>query len=201
MGAADGTAAAAITQRMGHRKLLWFVCAIADRSLRFIGIVVALMLWHFGYMQAGIVLIVAISLAQCLVRWVVHPGYRGWRTSSPKRNTASSGPALDVDFAAVVATVLPAAWFMDGAPEASKMHVAIIVFMAATVVGLMDIVIHGTIPEPPMATPKERDFFRQFMEPLRDRHFRPWLIFNFCWMFSLMLGATLVIVYVMEDLG
>ena len=39
---------AVVTQRLGHRKLLWFVSALAERIVRLIGILVAYWLWHEG---------------------------------------------------------------------------------------------------------------------------------------------------------
>ncbi len=194
--------AAAITQRMGHRKFLWFVCALADRGLRFVGILLALLLWHLGWTHAGLVLILAISVATCLGA-MANPPWLSWLADiiPEKQQGTFWGRRLMWISLAVVATLIPAAIFIDKAPEPWKIRATLLVFLVGTLIGLSDIVIHGTIPEPAIATPKERDFFKQLMEALRDKGFRPWLTFVFCWQFSLMLGATLLLIYIMDDLG
>ena len=50
------------TQRTGQRKLIWFLFAVAERSVRLAGTLVSLWLWHAGWEYAGIALIVAICM-------------------------------------------------------------------------------------------------------------------------------------------
>lgn len=194
--------AAAITQRLGHRKGLWLACALADRSIRFVAIMAALILWHMGWPHAGLVLVCSITLATCLGA-MAGPPWLSWLADliPEKEHGEFWGRRSAWVNVAVVCTMLPAAFYMDRLPENLKLHVTIWIFALATIIGLLDLVIHGTIPEPKMVRPKESDFFRQFLTPLRDRGFRPFLIFSFCWTFSAMVGATLITVYIMEDLG
>ena len=37
------------THRFMRRKLIWFVCSFSDRTLRFLGILLSLWLWHAHY--------------------------------------------------------------------------------------------------------------------------------------------------------
>lgn len=193
---------AAITQRLGHRKALWLACATADRSLRFIAIMAALLLWHMDWPHAGLVLVCSITLATCLGA-MAGPPWLSWLADLiPEREHGEFwGRRSAWINVAVVCTTLPAALYMDRLPEDLKLRVTIWIFALATIIGLLDLVIHSTIPEPKMARPKESDFFRQFLAPLRDRGFRPFLVFSFSWTFSVMVGATLITVFIMEDLG
>ncbi|HEY9595193.1 MAG TPA: MFS transporter, partial [Spirochaetia bacterium] len=64
-----------------------------------------------------------------------------------------------------------------------------------------DIVVHVTIPEPPHAPSPSGRTLQGMLVPLRDRRFRPWLVFNACWNFSQGLGGSLCTLYFMENLA
>ena len=193
---------AGLTQRLGHRKLLWFLCATADRSLRFIGIMISLLLWHFGMPYAGPVLIMAIAIATCLGA-MAGPPWLSWLTDliPEKEHSEFWGRRSAWASLAILCTMLPAALFIDHLPENLKLTVTMWIFTIATVIGLLDLVIHGSIPEPAMARLKDRGYRQHLMTPLRDREFRPFLVFNFMWTFAAMVGATLFMVFIMKDLG
>ena len=193
---------AAVTQHVGRRKLIWFVCATLDRGLRFVGIALALLLWHHGWEIAPWVLIGSISLATCLGA-MAGPPWLSWLADliPEKEHGEFWGRRSAWVALAVIGMAVPAGLLMDHTPESMKMRYTLLVFVAATAVGLLDLAIHGTIPEPQMTRPPRTHFFQQLMEPLKDRGFRPLLWFNFCWTFAIMIGATLLMVYLMEDLG
>jgi len=193
---------AALTQRVGHRKGLWFVFAMLDRGLRFGGIVLALILWRwYGWAHASVALIAAVSLAT-LMGAMAGPPWLSWLADliPEEEHGAFWGRRSVWVNLSVVLTVVPAGIVMDRLPEQYKMRYTMAVFAVATVLGVLDVVIHGTIPEPRMSRPRERRMLPQLLEPLRDRAFRPLLAFNFCWTFSMMIGGALLLVYMMEDL-
>lgn len=194
--------AAGLTQRLGHRKLLWFLCATTDRSLRFIGIMIALLLWHFNIPHPGLALIATIALATFLGA-MAGPPWLSWLTDliPEKEHGRFWGRRSAWVSIAVLCTMLPAAFFIDRLPEDMKLTVTIWIFLIATVIGIIDIVVHGSIPEPAMARSKDPNFWRHIMEPLRDRGFRPFLIFSFVWTFAVMVGAVLFTVFIMKDMG
>jgi MFS family permease len=68
------------------------------------------------------------------------------------------------------------------------------------VFGLLDVTIHGTIPEPPMAQPAENSFLEEILLPLRDIAFRPWLTFSLFWSFAATLGGALGMLFCMDNL-
>ncbi|MCX7038880.1 MAG: MFS transporter, partial [Spirochaetes bacterium] len=102
---------------------------------------------------------------------------------------------------AVIVVVLPSGLLMDLIPAAGKLEMAVIVLTAAGVIGVADILIHGIIPEPPPLSGLRRSGLSNILAPLRDRRFRPWLLFNAAWNFSLFLGGSLGTLYFMENLG
>jgi hypothetical protein len=86
-------------------------------------------------------------------------------------------------------------------PAPWKLPALVAVFVMATAIGVVDLFIHNTLPEPPLAKRREEHYFRHLAMPLRDRAFRPWLRFNFCWTFAMTLGGSLSLVYFTKHLG
>jgi MFS family permease len=190
------------THRFMRRKLIWFVCSFSDRTLRFLGILASLWLWHARYSSAATVLIAAICIANCFgamsttpwLSWVadyipeeVHGRFWGKRTAWIA--------------AIMIAAIVPTAVLMDRTQERWKLELTVIVFIAATMLGLLDLIIHGTIPEPPMVKPPENSFLQEILLPIRDVNFRPWLRCNLVWYFIVSLGGTLALLFCMDNLG
>jgi hypothetical protein len=97
--------------------------------------------------------------------------------------------------------ILPMGLMLDKVSEDTKMPALMLVFAAGFLIGAVDLLIHRTIPEPPMVVPPRRRFWQEALAPLRDERFRPWLVFNAVWTFSMTLGGSLAAVYFVEDLG
>jgi MFS family permease len=189
------------THRLMHRKLIWFVCSFSARTLRFLAILLSLWLWRAGYSSSAMTLIVAISIASCLDAMSSTPWFSWLADIIPEevhgrfwgRRTAWIAVAM------IVATV-PAAILMDRTPEQWKLEVTQIIFLVATVFGLLDLIIHGTIPEPPMARPPENSFLQEILLPLRDINFRPWLTCNLFCSLAASLGGALSVLFCMQNL-
>ena len=193
---------ALVTQRMGRRKLLWFVSALAGRTIRLAAILTALVLWRSGSTLAPVALIAGIVLAN-LCSAVGVPPWMSWLADLiPEREHGGFWGRRDAWIALATALALvPAAILLDVIPDAWKVYAAVAVFAVATVVGILDLVIHGTLPEPEMALPEREHPLVHLLAPLRDRGFRPWLLFNAAWTFSMTLGGALATVFFIEELG
>jgi len=193
---------ALITRRAGRRKRLWFWCAVAGRSIRFVGIFLALLLWHLGWRESGVVLITAVCIANFFGAMAAPPWYSWLADIIPEEEHGGFWGRRSwwIGFW-VVCTAVPLGFLLDAVGETYKLPVVTSIFFAASVVGLLDLVIHGTIPEPAMVKPPREHFLRHLIEPLRDRGFRPWLIFNGCWTFGMTLGGALATVYFVQELG
>lgn len=194
--------AAAAATRAGRRKAIWFWFAMLERSLRFLGIIAAFFLWKQGSPGAGAVLMLAIVAAN-LFGAMANPPWLSWLADIIPQEQHGSfwGKRASWVAAAVILSIVPAGLFMDLVSEANKLSAVVGVFAAATFIGVLDLLIHGTIPEPEMIRPGSKHLLQQFRAPLRDSEFRPWLLFNFCWTFSMTLGGSLATLYFVNDLG
>ncbi len=191
-----------LTQRVGRRKLVWFVCAFVGRVLRLASILTALLLYHLGSPAAATVLIVGVCLCN-FCGAVATPPWMSWLADLiPERKHGGFwGRRASWIDAAVMLSVVPTGFIIDRAPEDWKLPALVITFVVATAIGVVDLFIHNTLPEPRLARPRETHYFRHLAMPLRDRAFRPWLAFNSCWTFAMTLGGSLSLVYFTKHLG
>ncbi|MBN1917398.1 MAG: MFS transporter [Verrucomicrobia bacterium] len=192
---------ALLTQRTGRRKVIWFWFAIGERSLRLLGILIAFALWHTGWPHAGVVLIAAICLAN-LCGTMATPPWLSWLADiiPHDEHGAFWGRRTAWIAVTVVIVVVAAGLLADKIPPAYKLQAIVGIFIVATVVGILDLVIHGTIPEPSMLLPVRNHFWQHVLEPLRDPAFRPWLLFNVAWTFAMTIGGALATIYFLDEL-
>jgi MFS family permease len=190
-----------ITQRTGKRKALWFWFAVTDRCLRLAGMLLAFWLSRAGWRYAPIIFIVAINVSD-LFNSMTSPPWLSWLGDiiPPEEHGTFWGRRSAWIALATVAVVIGAAVVTDRTPQAYQLQIIAAVFVLATIIGLADLLIHGTIPEPQMVLPERDHFWRQVLAPLRDRAFRPWLTFNAAWTFAVMLGGALAMLYFLGEL-
>ena len=190
-----------VSDHWGHRKAVWFFTALAGRVVRTGGILLSFLLWTLGWPHAGIVLVAAICLSNFLSGLCLPP-WMSWLADiipQDQHGTFMGRRSAWISLG-VIATLVPAAVVLDAADDAAKPAVVVVVFAIAGVVGLLDLLIHGTIPEPRMAIANRTSFARRLWAPLADRSFQPWLVFNFSWTLSMALGGTLATLYFVDEL-
>jgi hypothetical protein len=189
-----------LTQRARTRKLVWFYTAVGERVLRLAAILVAYGLWQAGSSHAAFALI-GITCVAVVFGWMAGPPWYSWLGDiiPEQKHGRFWGRRSAWVAAAVVSVTVPAALLVDRIPPAWKVQTVLLIFSAGTLIGLIDLLIHGTIPEPAMREPEKRHFLAEILIPIRDRRFRPWLAFDQCWTFSLMLGATLATQFWMDS--
>ncbi len=192
---------AILTERTGRRKLIWFLFASAERTLRLAGILAALWLATHGSHWAAVALISTVCLAN-FMGTMSSPPWLSWLADIIPEDQHGTfyGRRSAWIAASVVAVIVPSGYLLDRIPETHKLVAVTWVFVGATAVGLLDLLIHGTLPEPPMELAPRNDVVEAVLAPLRDRSFRPWLVFNGCWTFSMTLGGVLATVYFVEHL-
>jgi hypothetical protein len=193
---------AILGERLGSRKVIFFWSAIADRAIRLTGIVGAYLLWRAGHPVGYLVFMVGVCLAT-LVGNLANGPWFGWLATIIPQDVHGAfwGRRESWISLVVIAVVLPSGLLMDLIPQSGKLETALLILVAASLIGFADLLIHGTIPEPPMGAGAKRGSFAGVLTPLRDHRFRPWLVFAGCWNFSMALGGALATLYFMENLG
>jgi MFS family permease len=193
---------AIVAQRTGKRKMIWLYLAIAERVLRLAGILLSLWLWQSGWPHAGVVLIVAVCLSS-LSGTMALPPWMSWMADViPKDHHGTFWGHRTAWIAlSVIAFTIPAALLIDEVPPDQKINAMLAVFVFATAIGLLDLFIHSSIPEPKLASSEQHHFLREILKPIRDHEFRPWLVFHTCWSFGLYLGGALFLQFALKDLG
>ncbi len=188
-------------QRTGRRKFLWWITAISSRGLRLVGVMVALWLWYLGCAYTGVLLIAAMCVSDLLGTMSGPPWFSWLADIIPDgQHGAFWGRRSFWISLSIVAVTVPSGLLIDQISPDHKLNVVVIIFIAATVVGLLDIIIHGTIPEPAGKVGKPEHFMDELLTPIRDRGFRPWLIFYMCWCFAMYFGGVASNLFVLDDL-
>ena len=193
---------ARIAERTGRRKLMWFWFAMADRVFRFAGIVGALFLWRSGSAAAGTVLITAICVAN-FFGTMGAPPWLSWLADIIPEEEHGRFWGRRAMWVAVssICVIVPAGFIADRIPEEVKIYAVAGIFAGATLVGVIDLLIHGTIPEPMAERLNRSNLMSDLLAPLKDIRFRPWIVFNTCWTFSMTFGGALSTVYFVNYLG
>ena len=191
-----------LAERVGSRRLVWFWTSLADRALRMIGIVGAFLLWRAGSTAGYLVFMAAVCLGPFIGNLSPGPWY-GWLcTIIPQEMQGTFWGRRDSWTSLIVILVtLPSGLLMDLVPRDAKLETSMLILVAVSFLGFLDLLIHVTLPEPPARPAPPRGIFAGVLTPLRDRGFRPWLVFTACWNFSLLLGGALAPLYFMENLG
>jgi MFS family permease len=193
---------AILTERTGNRKRIWFLTALADRSLRFAGILVSFVLWINGVPASAVFLLVAVCAAN-FFGTIGLPPWLSWLADIIPEDEHASFWGRRSAWVSMftVAVLLLAGLIADAVPEDRRIYAAVAIFAVGSTVGIIDLFIHGTIPEPRMIRPGRDRVLSQFLKPLRDPGFRPWIVFNCAWTFSMTLGGALSTLYMVEHLG
>ncbi len=193
---------ALITERLGRRKAIWFAAGVAGRAIRVVGIFATLAMWHYGMRNVAVFLITVICVSNFFDA-IAAPPWLSWLADIiPERQQGGFWGKRSAWIAAsVVCMVIPAGFLMDRAPEAWKLRAAALIFGVAGILGILDMIIHGTLPEPVLAKPYEDNVRARLLSPIKDRKFRPWIVFNMCWTFSMTLGGALATLYFLDELG
>jgi MFS family permease len=191
-----------IGERGASRKVVWFWQALGDRFSRLVGIVGAYLLWRAGHPFAYLALIVMICVGSFLGNMATGPWFGWFAAIIPREAQGTFWGRRDswISLAVIIVTV-PSGLIMDLIPREGKLGTAAAILVAASVIGLSDILIHGKIPEPRSPRGGTKGSLALILKPLRDRRFRPWLLFNAWWYFGWYFGASLCNLYFMENLG
>ena len=193
---------AVLTERTRKRKVLWFWFAFVERSFRIGGILIAFLFWRMGWPHGGLLLIAFICAANFCGN-LASPPWMSWLADiiPDKEHGRFWGRRSAWIALSVISVLVPSGFLLDRVPPERKIFITVVIFSLGTVIGFIDVLIHRTIPEPRMLKSGPNRLYKTIVEPLKDPDFRPWLLFNIFWTFSLLLGGGLSSIYVVEELG
>lgn len=193
---------ALLGSRWENRKLVWFWFGLGERFVRLAALAGAYAAWRAGLPSAWVVLVALFSLSAASGS-LSQPPWWGWLATIIPREVQGSfwGRRDTWTSIAVAAVVLPVTFLIDRIPAGAKPAAVFSVLMAASVVGILDILLHVAIPEPPSPPQVRTGSLERVLKPVRDRRFRPWLVFVGAWNFSMYLGGSLGTLYFLENLG
>jgi predicted MFS family arabinose efflux permease len=100
-----------------------------------------------------------------------------------------------------LAFVLPCCFLLDRCGTELKPHMLTAIFLVGILLGMLDLFLHRSIPEPAGARDASGRFWEQVLAPFRDPEFRPWLLFTTFYNFAMMAAYGLCMVFFMNDLG
>jgi MFS family permease len=193
---------ALLASRWGCRKRVWFWFALGERLLRLLAIAGAFLAWRAGLPSAWAFLVALVSLSAASGN-LAAPVWWGWlATIIPRQMQGTFWGRRDTwTSIAVIVVILPVTFLLDRIPESVKPVAVLSALAAAGVVGILDILLHAVIPEPPMRDERRAGSLDRVMKPVRDRRFRPWLVFIAAWSFGMSLGGSLCSLYFLDNLG
>jgi MFS family permease len=186
----------------GSRKSLWFISALVGRLCRGLAIAAAYGLLGTSESLSRTLFITLLTLATFFDAIAVPPWLSWLADIIPNDEHGRFWGRRSAWISLVnILVVIPIGYIMDRVHGGSGFTALLVLFGFALVMGLLDLWIHRTIPEPPMRPPREKTFWEELSVPLRDKAFQPWLVFNLVWTFGVWLGAALAWVYIIEDLN
>jgi MFS family permease len=193
---------ALLASRWGCRKRVWFWFALGERLLRLLALGGAFLAWRAGLPSAWVILVALVSLSAASGN-LAAPIWWGWlATIIPRQMQGTFWGRRDTwTSIAVAVVILPVTFLLDRIPAAVKPVAVLAALAVAGVAGIMDILLHVVIPEPPVRAERRAGSLDRVLKPVRDRRFRPWLVFVAAWNFGMSLGGSLCSLYFLDNLG
>jgi MFS family permease len=193
-----------LTETVGKRKFIWYLNAFLGRFSRFTAIVLAFL---FGYvwgdlLLGAIVFFVFVVLAS-LFEAIALPPWMSWLKDlvpSGTHATFMGRRSVWISLFTIMIFV-PIGYALDKVPEASQPYGLLAVLVFGCLVGLLDLIIHRTIPEPPLRDrPEDIPLVPKILEPFRHRKFRRWMLFVGAWNMAMYIGGATGFMYFVRGL-
>ncbi len=186
-----------IERRYGGRKYPWFVLVGVSR------LTLLPFLLFPGTTESALapILIVLISFSSAAFVNLALPLWTSWVYGTiPERKAGIFWAIRERGVLTLTLVVmLLLGLFMDRAPD--RLMVVRGAFALGIILGIMDIFLHVGIPEPPSIKTKKPSFFQELQLPLRNVHFRNWVIVVSFWTLSVSISGVFSVAYMLEDLA
>lgn len=186
----------------GNRKSIWFMAALGGRLSRGLAIVLGFFLLQWSDTAARTVFLTFLIFSSCCDA-VALPPWFSWLADIIPENEHGRFMGRRSAWIAVANAVImvPIGYAVDQVGPGFFPYALLAVFGVGFLLGILDLLIHRTIPEPSALKTPSRGMRMSVLVPLRDSKFRPWLLFNGFWTFGMTLGGSLSTLYFVENLG
>lgn len=191
-----------LARRLGRRRPIWFACCLAARLCRGLAVCLAFYFSRWNPAFGGAVFVGLIALG-CACVSVAIPVWFSWFADiiPTEQHGSFWGRRSAWTSLASFAVLVPAGFVLDLVPDGLKAEALLAIFAVGIVLGCLDLFIHNTIPEPPLAPERGSRFWPQVVAVLKNGDFRPWLRFRCAWNFSMSLGGCMFMVFCVKELG
>jgi MFS family permease len=192
-----------VAARIGRRRKFWFYTAMLERLFRGLAVLAVFYLASVNVALASAAFVACMTIASVFMALAV-PCWFSWLTDliPAERHGRMWGVRSVWTGITMICVILPGAWFIDRMTEVGMgVEAMLVVFAVGSALGYIDLFIHRTIPEPHMKGEPGRRLWPEVMKVLRDRRFRPVLVFKGAWGFSVALGGCVSLIYLIEYLG
>ncbi|NQU43498.1 MFS transporter [bacterium] len=189
-----------LTNRMTRRRTFWITITAMHRL---IFVLVLVSPWLFDGERIRLWWIIAIIFVHDALAHLGSPMWFSWMADllpSEKVNRYWATRQRIVTATNIVAAILVA--YLYDLLEKRDMQVGGFVILAAfgIVVGVVDILLFRLVPEPPNERVQDPHILQTLLQPLRDKEFRPFLIFMAYWTFSAAMAWPFFGLYALEVL-
>ena len=187
--------AGVLEERFGHRKYPFFILALASRLAlgpMLLGAILAVPPWA----------VVAMVVAFAALSNLSTPLWLSWTWSYIPADRFARFSAVRSSWATLVQmpVALAGAFAVESVPPRHRTLVFCAIFSLLIVAGVVDLVCHIHIPEPPREDAPEKSVSR-IREVLRNAPMRNLLLATMIWNFGVMVGGPFCLPYMMAELG
>jgi len=188
------------TNRIRRRKVPWIVLCVVQRLI-FIGVLIAPTL--FGVDRARLVWIIFVMSLNSALMNLSTPIWFSWMTDLVPHESLNIHWAIRQRFISagtIVAQVVVALVFNHFETHGQVVRGFSVIAIAGIVLGVTDILLFSSVPEPPHEGVPGVRLWASIVEPLQDLEFRPYLFFRAYWNFALFVSAPFFAVYLIKEL-
>lgn len=187
--------------RLSNLKTPWFVLSLAQRLVL---VPIALGPWLFPHVspQTWLWGLIATLVVHQGLQHFGTPLWLSWMADLlPKRGLSELWGRRHHGMHCAAAGALCVSAFIVAKSGMSVTAAFTSIMLAATVLGVIDILLFARVPEPRRSTANNPIGAKALAAPLRDRRFRRFIAFSSFWHASVMVGAPFIHPYLLKHVG
>lgn len=195
---------AMVVERLPSRKGFWLTMALSHRAVWLL-VPAMLLLWS-EHANVLVILLVVLSCVSGVLAQTSASSWWSWMADLVPQRIAGAfwGQRQSIAMIAFLLSMALAGWWLDRSPTDAAGHYSgfVMVFLVAGILGVLDILLQGMMPEPrPGQRSSEDRLFSRLLAPMKDHDFF-WLTLSFCaWTLGISLLGPFAMVYLKREFG